>query len=190
MARQKRMKKLSETFIGRNIQAFVGPIHPVRALFEVCGTVIFAIPFLAAYALNRTAPVYVYLLYPLLFLVSHLVWFRLPSVERRLRWALFWFTLTIVAALGAGFLYWNYREAVSAGSSFKPTGIFWIPRWVSPTIDVPFPTVAVFFLVPSAAGAALYCLILVVFLRIYRKYRQEEHQRRSRPQRPDGMPPA
>ncbi len=178
------MKKLNETALGKYVRAFVGPVHPVRALFEVCGTIVFSIPFLAAYVLNRTSPLYVYLLYPLLFLVSHLVWFRLPSVERRMRWVLFWFTLTILVALGAGFLYWNYREAVSAGSSFRPTGIFWIPRWVSPNIDVAFPTVAVFFLVPSGIGAAFYCLVLVVFLRIYRKYRQEEHQRRSK-----GSPP-
>ena len=183
------MKRLRDTDFGRYVKAAVGPIHPLMALFMVCITLVFTIPFLAAFALNRTAPVYVYLLYPALFLVSHLMWFRLPSVERRLRWALFWFTLTLIVALGAGFLYWNYREAVSAGSTFHPSGIFWIPRWVSPTIDVPFPTVAVYFLVPSGLGAALYCFLLAVFLRIYRKYRQEEHLRRAQRSGREGKPP-
>jgi hypothetical protein len=154
-------------------------IHPVRALFEVCGTIVISIPFLVAFVFNRTAPLYVYLLYPALFLVSHFVWFRLPFVDRRVRWGLFWFSLTIIVALGAGFLYWNYREAVTAGASFKPTGIFWIPSWVSPTIEVPFPTVGVFFLVPSGLGSALYCFILALFLRVYQKYRQEERRRRA-----------
>lgn len=178
------MKKLRDTDFGRYLRAVIGPVHPVRAVFEVCVTIAFAIPFLAAFAVNRTAPLIVYLLYPLLFLFSHFVWFRLPSVDRRVRWVLFWFTLTIIGALGAGFLYWNYREAVAAGSTFHPSGIFWIPRWVSPTLDVPFPTVAVYFLVPSGVGSVAYCLVLTLFLRIYRKYRQEEHQRRT-----GGRPP-
>jgi hypothetical protein len=179
------MKKLRDTDFGRYLRAVVKPIHPVRALFEVCGTVLFSIPFLAAFALNRTAPLYVYLLYPALFLVSHFVWFRLPSVERHLRWALFWITLTVIVALGAGFLYWNYREAVAAGGTFHPSGIFWIPQWVSPKIDVPFPTVALIFLVPSGAIAAAYSLILGVFLRIYSRYRREEHLKREKGQDPD-----
>jgi hypothetical protein len=160
------------------LKAIARTIHPVRALFEVCGTMIISIPFLVAFFFNRSAPIYVYLLYPALFLVSHLVWFRLPFVDRRVRWILIWFSLTIIVALGSGFLYWNYREAVAAGASFTPTGVFLIPHWVSPTLDVPFPTVCVYFLVPSGIGAALYCLILALFLKVFRKYRQEERQKR------------
>ncbi len=156
-------------------------VHPIRAIFEVCGTVLFAIPFLAGFAVNRSAPLYLYLLYPLLFLVSHFVWFRLPSVERRVRWFLFWLTLTLVAALGAGFISWSYREAVARGAQSHPVPIFAIPHWVSRNIDVPFPTVALYFLAPSAVGAALYCAVFALFLRIYRRYRVEEHHRRAAP---------
>jgi len=144
----------------------------------VCGTTIISIPFLVAFFINRSAPIFVYLLYPALFLVSHLVCFRLPFVDKRIRWILIWFSLTIIVALGSGFLYWNYREAVAAGASFTPTGIFLIPHWVSPTLEVPFPTVGVYFLVPSGVGAALYCMVLALFLKVYRKYRQEERQKR------------
>jgi hypothetical protein len=170
------MKKLRES-AGKYVSAIVRTVHPVRAIFEVCGTVLFAIPFLAAFAVNRSAPIYLYLLYPLLFLVSHFVWFRLPSVDRRVRWFLFWVSLTLVAALGAGFIYWSYRETIGPG--FSPQGFFAIPHWVSPTMDAAFPSVALYFLVPSGAGALLYCLLFALFLRIYRKYRAEEHRRRS-----------
>lgn len=176
------MKKLRETDLGRYLSAISRTVHPVRAIFEVCGTVVFAVPFLAAFAMNRSAPLYLYLLYPLLFLVSHFIWFRLPFVDRRVRWFLFWLTLTLVAALGAGFMYWTYREAGARGAGFQPQGFFAIPRWVNPSIDVPFPTVAAYFLVPSAFGAALYCFVLSLFLRVYRKYRAEEHRRRSPPE--------
>ena len=173
------MKRLSETEIGRYVIAIARTVHPVRAVFEVCGTVLFAMPFLAAFAMTRSAPLYLFLLYPFLFLVSHFVWFRLPSVQRRVRWLLFWATLTFVAALGAGFIFWSYHEAALRGADFPPQGLFAIPRWVSPRVDAPFPTVAAFFLVPSAAGSALYCFVLGLFLKIYRKYRAEQHRRRS-----------
>ena len=173
------MKKLRDSDLGRWIVAMAHTVHPVRAVFEICGTVLFAIPFLAAFAMTRSAPLYLFLLYPLLFLVSHFVWFRLPSVDRRVRWLLFWATLTLVAALGAGFIYWGYHEASLRGADFPPAGLFAIPHWVVPNIDVPFPTAAAFFILPSAAGAALYCFVLGLFLRIYRKYRSEEHRRRT-----------
>ncbi|MGA2975704.1 MAG: hypothetical protein ABSF77_10380 [Spirochaetia bacterium] len=168
-----------DTALGRYLAAIARTVHPVRAIFEVCGTVLFAIPFLAAFAMTRSAPLYLYLLYPLLFLISHFVWFRLPSVDRKVRWFLFWSTLTLVAALGAGFMFWSYKEAAARGASFPPSGIFAIPQWVSPNIDVPFLTAALYFLAPSGAGAAVYCLVLALFLRVYKKYRAEEHRRRS-----------
>ncbi len=178
------MKRLRETDLGRYVTSIAGTVHPVRAIFEICGTTLFAIPFLAAFAMTRSAPVYLYLVYPLLFLVSHFVWFRLPSVDRRVRWLLFWLTLTVVAALGAGYMFWSYKEAAARGSSFPAQGIFAIPHWVSPNIDVPFPTAAAYFLVPSGAGAAVYCLVLSLFLRIYGRFRAEEHRRRTPLDRP------
>jgi hypothetical protein len=172
------MKRFRDTNLGRYAVAISATIHPVRATFEVCGTLLFAVPFVVAFALTRGAPFYLYLVYPLMFLVSHFVWFRLPSVERRLRWLLFWSTLTVVAALGAGFIYWSYREAALRGAGVLH-GIFSVPHWVSPNLDVDFPTAAVYFLIPSAVGAALYCLLFGLFLRLYRTYRAEEHRRRS-----------
>jgi hypothetical protein len=175
------MKKLRGTNLGRYVTAISATVHPVRAIFEICGTILLAVPFIAAFALTRSAPLYLYLLYPLLFLVSHFVWFRLPSVDRRLRWLLFWSTLTLVLALGAGFMYWSYREAQARGAAFPAAGIFAIPHWVAPSIDADFPTAALYFLVPSAAGAAVYCFVLGLFLKIYKRYRAEEHRRRSPP---------
>ena len=131
--------------------------------------------------MTRSAPLYLYLLYPLLFLVSHFVWFRLPFVERRLRWLLFWSTVALVAALGAAFMYWSYREAGARGSDFPVQGIFSIPHWVAPNIDADFTTAAVYFLVPAAAGSAVYCLLFGLFLKLYQRYRAEEHRRRSPP---------
>jgi len=152
------------------------PIHPIRAIFEVCATTLFALPFLAAYALNRSSPFYVYLLYPAMFLFSNIVWFRLPFVHRRVRWVLFWITVTCVIALGAGFLFCDYRESLAA--AFKPTGIFLIPQWVNTSMDAPFTTVVAYFLLPSGLAAAAYSFVLSLFLRIYRKYRAEEYRRR------------
>jgi len=51
---------------------------------------------------------------------------------------------------------------------------------VSPNIVAPFPTVAAYFLLPSAGGAALYCIVLALFLRVFEKYRAEQHRRRTR----------
>jgi hypothetical protein len=175
------MKKLRETSLGRYLVAISATVHPVRAIFEVCGTLLFAVPFLTAFIMTRSAPLYLYLVYPLLFLVSHFVWFRLPFVERRLRWLLFWSTVALVAALGAAFMYWSYREAAARGDAFPVQGIFSIPHWVSPNIDADFTTAAVYFLVPAAAGSALYCLLFGLFLRLYQRYRAEEHRRRSPP---------
>jgi hypothetical protein len=177
------MKKLRESNLGRYVSSISRTVHPVRAIFEVCATTLFAIPFLAAFAMTRSAPVYLYLVYPLLFLVSHFVWFRLPSVDRRVRWILFWLTLAVVAALGAGFMFWSYKEAAARGDSFPAQGLFAIPHWVSPNLDVPFPTAAAYFLLPSGAGAAVYCFLLSLFLRIYDKFRAEEHRRRTHPDR-------
>ena len=175
------MKKLRDTNLGRYLVAISATVHPVRAAFEVCGTLLFAAPFLAAFIMTRSAPLYLYLLYPLLFLVSHFVWFRLPLVERRLRWLLFWSTVALVTALGAAFMYWSYREAGARGDAFPVQGIFSIPHWVAPNIDADFPTAALYFLVPSAAGSAVYCLLFALFLKLYERYRAEEHRRRSPP---------
>ncbi len=174
------MKRLRDTNVGRYVVAIAATVHPVRATFEVCGTLLFAVPFITSFAVTRAAPLYLYLVYPLLFLVSHFVWFRLPSVERRMRWLLFWSTLTIVAALGAGFIYWSYREAALRGDG-SLNGLFSVPHWVSPSIDVDFPTAGLYFLVPSGVGAVLYCLLFNLFLRLYARYRAEEHRRRSPP---------
>jgi hypothetical protein len=174
------MKRVRDTKLGRYVVAISATVHPVRAIFEVCGTLLFAVPFVTAFAMTRAAPLYLYLVYPLLFLVSHFVWFRLPSVERRLRWLLFWSTLSVVTALGAGFIYWSYREAALSGGGTL-TGLFSVPHWVSPSIDVDFPTAGVYFLIPSAVGAVLYCLLFGLFLRLYARYRAEEHRRRSPP---------
>jgi hypothetical protein len=175
------MKKLTDTSLGGYAAAISATVRPVRTIFEICGTILFAIPFIVAFALTRAAPLYLYLLYPLLFLVSHFVWFRLPSVDPRLRWILFWGTLTLVLALGAAFMYWSYREAQARGSAFPVAGIFALSHWVAPSIDADFPTAAVYFLVPSGVGAIAYCLVLALFLRIYRQHRAEEHRRRSPP---------
>jgi TRAP-type C4-dicarboxylate transport system permease small subunit len=153
------------------------PIHPIRAIFEVCATMLFALPFLAAYAIHRASPFYVYLLYPVMFLFSNIVWFRLPFVHRRVRWILFWFTVTCVIALGAGFLYCDYRESMEA--AFQPTGIFLIPHWVNPEMEGPFTAVVAYFLLPAGLTAAVYSFVLSLFLRIYRKFRAEEYRRRQ-----------
>ncbi len=172
------MKNLRDTNLGRYVSAISKTVHPARAIFELCCTILLTIPFVTAFAMTRSAPLYLYLVYPLLFLVSHFVWFRLPSVDRRLRWLLFWSSLTLVLALGAGFMYWSYREARARGGAFPAAGIFAIPHWVAPNIDADFPTAAGYFLVPSGAGAAAYCCVLALFLRMYRRHRAEEHRRR------------
>jgi len=174
------MKRFRDMNLVRYAAAISATIHPVRAAFEVCGTLLFAVPFVVAFAVTRAAPMYLYLVYPVLVLVSHFVWFRLPSVDRRVRWLLFLSTLAVVAALGAGFIYWSYREAALRGAATL-NGVFSVPHWVSPNLDVDFPTAALYFLVPSAVGAALYGLLFGLFLRLYRTYRAEEHRRRSPP---------
>ena len=86
-----------------------------------------------------------------------------------------------MTALGAAFMYWSYREAGARGDAFPVQGIFSIPHWVAPNIDADFPTAALYFLVPSAAGSAVYCLLFALFLRLYERYRAEEYRRRSPP---------
>jgi hypothetical protein len=169
--------KLGLSGIAKHLSALAKTIHPVRALFEVCGTVVVSIPFLVAFFMNESAPLAVYLLYPALFLVSHLVWFRLPFADLRVRWSLFWFSLTAIIALGSGFLYWDFRSAAalpSAPLDFPP-----IPAWMWPPLDVPFPKITVSFLIPSALAALLYCFVLSLFLRVYRAFRHEERARRN-----------
>ncbi len=169
--------KLGLSAITKYLSALAKTIHPVRALFEVCGTVVVSIPFLVAFFMNESAPLAVYLLYPSLFLVSHLVWFRLPFADRRVRWGLFWFSLTAVIALGSGFLYWDFRSNAAASPAsldFLP-----IPMWMWPPLDVPFPKVTLSFLIPSALAALLYCFVLSLFLRAYRAFRREERERRA-----------
>ncbi len=170
--------KLGLSGITKYLSALVKTIHPVRALFEVCGTVVVSIPFLIAFFMNGTAPLAVYLLYPALFLVSHFVWFRLPFADRRVRWGMFWFSLTVIAALGSGFLYWDFRSNAAASPpvslDFLP-----IPAWMWPPFDDHFPTVAVSFLIPSGLAALLYCFVLSLFLRAYHAFRHEERERRN-----------
>ena len=101
------MKKLRDTNLGRYLIAISATVHPVRAVFEVCGTLLFAAPFLAAFIMTRSAPLYLYLLYPLLFLVSHFVWFRLPD------------------GLTAEQLLEEHRVAVAPGEGFGPSGAGW-----------------------------------------------------------------
>lgn len=162
--------------LNRYLKILGKPIHPIRAVFEVCATTLFALPFLAAYALHRTSPFYVYLLYPAMFLISNIMWFRLPFVHRRVRWVLFWINVTCVIALGAGFLYCDYRECMAA--SFQPAGIFLIPHWVNPSMEAPFSAVTAYFLLPAGLVAAFYSFVLSLFLKIYRKFRVEEYRRR------------
>ena len=175
------MKKLRDTNLGRYLVAISATVHPVRAIFEVCGTLLFAVPFLAAFVMTRSAPLYLYLLYPLLFLVSHFVWFRLPFVERRLRWLLFWSTVALVAALGAAFMYWSYREAGARGSDFPVQGIFAIPHWVAPNIDADFPPPPCISWSPRPRGPPCTASLFALFLRLYQRYRAEEHRRRPPP---------
>jgi hypothetical protein len=126
--------------------------------------------------MNGSAPLTLYLLYPALFLVSHFVWFRLPFADRRIRWSLFWFSLTAIIALGSGFLYWDFRSAAAspASSAFPP-----ISTLVWPPLDVPFPKLTLSFLVPSGLAALLYCFVLSLFLRAYHAFRREERARRA-----------
>ncbi len=168
--------KLVLSGITKYLSALAKTIHPVRALFEVCGTVVVSIPFLIAFFMNESAPLAVYLLYPSLFLVSHFVWFRLPFADRRVRWSLFWFSLTAIIALGSGFLYWDFR---SAGASPASLDFLPIPMWMWPPLDVPFPKVTLSFLIPSALAALLYCFVLSLFLRAYHAFRSEERGRRN-----------
>ena len=142
------------------------PIHPVKAIVALCATTLFSLPFIAQYILLRQNPFYLYLIYPLLFLISHLVCFRLPFVLKTIRWLMFWFSLSVVAALGSGFLFMGYWEASLISKQLEPKGFFLIPTWLNPHLDASFSQVALYFLLPSALGAGIYTVILLFILRI------------------------
>jgi hypothetical protein len=175
--RRRAQVRLGLSGIAKYLRAVAGSIHPVRALFELCGTVVVAVPFVTAFFMNASGPLMLYLLYPCLFLVTHFVWFRLPFADRRIRWALFWFSLTGVVALGSGFLYRDFRSSAAASSA--AAGGASVPAWMWPHVEVSFPKVAISFLIPSGLAALLYCYLLSLFLRAYRSFRREERARRA-----------
>ncbi len=154
------------------IGAFSRSIHPVRAAYEVCCTVLVAIPFLAAFAATHAAPLALHLLFPLLFLAVHLAWFRLSALDRRLRWLLFWAALVVIGAFGAGLLF-------SAWSGASLESVHALPSWMRSNLDSPYPAVSVSFIVPAGIGAALYCLLFSLFLRISLAWRTDQRQRRA-----------
>lgn len=158
--------------LGARISAFSRSIHPVRAAYEVCCTVLVAIPFLAAYAANHSAPIALHLLFPLLFLAVHLAWFHLSAMDSRLRWLLFWAALTVIGTFGAGLLF-------SAWSGASLESVHALPSWMRARLDWPFPAVSVSFIIPAAIGAALYCLVFFLFLRISLAWRSDLRQRRA-----------
>ena len=142
------------------------PVHPVRAGVVFGATALFTLPFLLQGIVSGESPLYLYPIYPILFLVAHLICFRLPFVKPAVRWTLFWFSLSVVGALGAGFLYLDF-EGSSMGRPWYIPGVPILRFRDSLHLDASFFEVALYFLLPSAAGSGLYCAVVLLVLRAF-----------------------
>jgi hypothetical protein len=161
------------------MRAVTRSVDPVRAIVVLCATVLFLLPFLAVFSITRSTSFWLYLLFPLGFLLAHAVWFRLPAIGKRILWALFWVGLTAILAFGAGFLFWSCQDAAARGVMVMPSWLLAVPHWLYPSTEVSLSAAAAYLLLPSALVAAAYCLLLGLFLRVYEKYVAEERRRRT-----------
>ncbi len=139
------------------------PLHPVRFVFSIIGAGVFAVPFITFYFKYYPKDFYLFLIYPLLFFVAHLVWFRLPFVKRWIRWLLFWLTLTVVVSLGMGFLITVYGKQCPNS----------VTEWITDHLSISIETATFYVILPSAVVSAIYAGILMLALYLYREYRKK-----------------
>lgn len=158
--RQSRFKRL--------LRIWRRPLHPVRVVFSLIGVGVFSIPFIGFYFKYYPKDFYLFIIYPLLFLVAHLVWFRLPFVKRWVRWVLFWLTLSIVVALGMGFLITVYSK--------QPFNS--VSQWITDHLDISIRSATIYVIFPSLVVSALYAGVLMLALHVYREYRKRLYFRR------------
>ncbi len=154
---------MGKSKLERFLWIFGRPIHPVRAAFAITGFLVFTLPFFVFFIKGYRVGSYFYLLYPLLFLIAHLVWFRLPFVKKRTRWLLFWLTLSVVISLGIGFLVTLTRTKNIES---------WLTSRFRESSEESLLTVIIWIFFPSAAISASYSILLLLALKLYRKYRK------------------
>ncbi len=151
----------------RLLRIWKRPLHPVRVILSLIGAGVFSLPFIDFYFRYYPRDFYLFVIYPLLFLVAHLVWFRLPFVKRWVRWILFWLTLSVVVSLGLGFLIMVYGNQ-------HPNSV---TEWITNHLNTSIETATLYVIIPSVAASAVYAGILMLGLHLYREYRKKLYSR-------------
>ncbi|NOY07416.1 MAG: hypothetical protein GXP33_01050 [Spirochaetes bacterium] len=165
--------RIKRTKLSRFLWIFGRPLHPVRSVFAVTGALLLSLPSFIVYIRFRYIGLLVFVIYPLMFLFAHLVWFRLPFVKKNVRWLLFLFTLTIIIALAAGFLFMICRQngilraAVSIRPNISKAEVSWL-TWLKNEFKGNFTNISLYFFLPSLFAAFIYTALLFIALKIYR----------------------
>ena len=151
------------------------PLHPAWLLVALIGLTLFSVPFLYTYRTLRLHSIFLYLVYPALYLLTHLIWFWLPFIHTKARWILFWITLTLVGVLGYNFLFLDYKEAYARGINFE---IFFMPvRWFESAGELSTVQSVLYSIIPSAVGTGVYTLVLNLLMKIYNRLGKDTIER-------------
>ncbi len=177
--------RLKRTKLSRFLWIFRRPMHPVRSAFSVTGALLLSLPGFIVYIRFHYIGVLVFVIYPLMFLFAHLVWFRLPFVKKNVRWLLFLFTLTIIIALAAGFLFMIcrqngiLRQAVSIRPDISKAEVSWL-TWLENEFKGNFANITLYFFLPSLFAALIYTALLFFALKIYRTGRAVWYRKKNK----------
>ena len=168
--------RLRRTKFSRFLWIFGRPLHPVRAGFALAGSLALSLPCLLFYLKFHYIELSASIIYPLLFITAHLIWFRLPFVKRKLRWLLFWINIAIVIALSAGFLFSiSYehgvlQQALNSGLGKKKGAVDFLMRMESEYQNGSV-YLSLYFFIPALIISFIYSSILLLALKIYRNGR-------------------
>ena len=168
--------RVRRTKLSRFLWIFGRPLHPVRTGFALAGSFALSLPCFLFYLKFRYMELSAFIIYPVLFITAHLIWFRLPFVKKNLRWLLFWITVAIVIALSAGFIFSvSYehgvlRQALSNGLGLKKRDadfLFWMEReYKNGNVFL-----SLYFIIPALIISLIYSFLLLFALKIYRSGR-------------------
>lgn len=168
--------RLRRTKLSRFLWIFGRPLHPVRAGFALTGSLVLTLPCFLLYLKFHYIELTAFVIYPLLFITAHLIWFRLPFVKKNLRWLLFWVTIAIIIALSAGFLFsicdehGVLKQVFPVTPGIKDAEESWL-LWFKNEYEKGSVFLTLYFFVPSLIISLIYTTVLLFALKIYRNGR-------------------
>ena len=177
--------RVRRTKLSRFLWIFGRPPHPVRTGFALTGSLLLSLPCFLLYLKFRYIELSAYLIYPLLFITAHLLWFRLPFVKKKLRWLLFWVTIAIVIALSAGFLFsicyqrGVLKQVFHTGLGINKAEEDWV-LWMANEYKNGNVLLSLYFFIPSLIISIIYSAALLFALKIYRNGRVAWYRKLNR----------